>query len=178
MKKLLLLILAACMLLSLWGCGKDEDPKNTEDKGGVGAPSTQETEKKPVNIGYVFTYKGAELTPGIQFQSDALPEPEYQYTAPNCALPGNDTVYNYVDIEVAVYSDGKSDIIQSVYIINPNLTTPEGLALGDDLAKVKQLYGENFTQNAAEWQFAKGDMILSILTQDDFVASIEYRLAG
>lgn len=176
MKKLLLLVLAACMLLSLWGCEKDEkDPVETN---GTVAPPTQAPTQNSPEKGYVFVYKGAELTPGAQFQSDALPEPEYQYTAPNCALEGNDVVYNYVDVEVAVYNDGKSNTIQSIYIINPNLTTPEGLALGDDLAKVKQLYGESYTQNAAEWQFAKGNMILSVLTQDDFVASIEYRLAG
>ena len=176
MKKLLLLILAACMLLSLWGCGNDENQKDSVGTNGQETSTTQTN--KPIQTGYVFVYKGVELTPGVQFKADILPAAEYEYTTPNCALPGNDTVYNYVDIEVAVYSDGKSDIIQSVYIINPNLTTPEGLALGDDLAKVKQLYGDSYTQNAAEWQFTKGDMILCILTQDDFVASIEYRLAG
>jgi len=176
MKKLMVLFLTACMLLSLCGCDKDEkDPVETN---GTEAPSTQAPTQNSPAKGYAFVYKGAELMPGAAFQSDALPEPEYQYTAPNCALEGNDVVYNYVDIEVAVYSDGESNTIQSIYIINPNLTTPEGLALGDELDKVKQLYGESYTQNAAEWQFAKGNMILSILTQDDFVASIEYRLAG
>jgi len=175
---MLLLILAACLLLALWGCGKEEETKNPTGTSGVETPSDQAPTQRPIKTGYVLVYKGAELTPGVQFQGNALPEPEYTYTAPNCALEGNDVVYNYVDIEVAVYSDGKSDIIQSIYIIDPNLKTPEGLALGDDLTKVKELYGSDYTQNAAEWQFAKGDMILAILTQDDFVASIEYRLAG
>lgn len=165
MKKIAILLLAVLMLISLCACGADSDPVDT-------TPQT-----KPLE-GYAFIYKGVELMPGAAFDAAALPEPEYFYAAPNCALDGNDTVYNYVDIEVAVYDDGKSAVIQSVYIINPNLTTPEGLALGDDLAKVKQLYGEEYTVEGAQWQFEKGNMYLGVLTQDDFVASMEYRLAG
>lgn len=165
MKKIAILLLAVLMLMSLCACGADSAPEDT-------TPQT-----KPLE-GYAFVYKGVELMPGAEFDAAALPEPEYTYTAPNCAFDGNDTVYNYVDIEVAVYDDGKTAVIQSVYIINPNLTTPEGLALDDDLAKVKQIYGEDYTVEGAEWQFAKGKMILGILTQDNFVASMEYRLAG
>ena len=169
MKKFLILMLTVLLLVSLCACGTGEgDPSGSTPSGDI-----QGTAK-----GYVFVYKGAELTPGVQFQPDALPEPEYEYTAPNCALAGNDVVYNYGDIEVAVYSDGKSDTIQSVYIIDPNLTTPEGLALGDGLTKVTQLYGDSYTQNGAEWQFAKGNMILCVMIQDDYVTGIEYLLAG
>ena len=171
MKKLIVLAMAALLLVSLCACGAaEEELSNSTPVQNV----TQNAEGK----GYAFVYKGVELIPGTQFQPDALPEPEYEYTAPNCALEGNDVVYNYVDIEVAVYSDGKTDTIQSVYIINPNLTTPEGLALGDDLTKVTQLYGDSYTQNGAVWQFTKGNVVLCILIQGDFVASIEYLLAG
>ena len=165
MKKIAIILLAAFMLVGLCACGADNQPADT-------APITQKLE------GYSFIYKSVELMPGAEFDAAALPEPEYTYTAPNCALDGNDTVYNYVDIEVAVYDDGEKAVIQSVYIINPNLTTPEGLALGDDLSKVKSLYGEDYTVEGAQWQFKKGNMYLGVLTQDDFVASMEYRLAG
>lgn len=165
MKKIASILLAVVMLISLCACGTDSGAGDT-------TPQT-----KPLE-GYAFVYKGVELMPGAEFDAKALPDPEYIYTAPNCAFDGNDTVYNYVDIEVAVYDDGKKAVIQSVYIINPNLTTPEGLALGDDLAKVKKLYGEEYTVEGAQWQFKKGNMYFGVLTQDDFVASMEYRLAG
>ncbi len=170
MKKIMIFLLAAVLLVSLCACGTNED--NAPNGGDQG--STEGV----VGKGYVFLYQDAELTPGAQFRPDMLPEPEFEYTAPNCALAGNDVVYNYGDIEVAVYSDGASNTIQSVYIINPNLTTPEGLALGDSVTKVTELYGDSYTENGAQWQFAKGNMILCILTQDGFVTGIEYLLAG
>lgn len=165
MKKIAILLLAALLLVGLCACGNDPAPADT-------TPQTQPPE------GYAFIYKGVKLMPGATFDAAALPDPEYTYTAPNCALDGNDTVYNYVDIEVAVYDDGKSAVIQSVYIINPNLTTPEGLALGDELNKVKEIYGKEYTVEGHQWQFAKGNTIFGVLTQDNFVASMEYRLAG
>ena len=177
MTKILSVFLAAAMLLCLCACEKDDQeiqPNNTTTQS---TPATDHTEQSPV-AGYSFAYKGVELMPGGGFSEEKLPQPQYSYTAPNCALDGNDTIYNYTDIEVAVYYDGKTSVVQSVYIINPNLVTPEGLALGDDLTKVTKLYGDTYTVNGAEWQFVKGNMILAILTQDDFVASIEYRLAG
>lgn len=177
MKKILSIFLAALMLLSLCACGEDA-PKQTEPNGTTQSTAPSTSEQVVVGDGYGFVFKGVMLTPGAEFSGEGLPEPQYFYTQPNCALEGDDTIYNYADIEVAVYNDGKKSVIQSVYIINPNLTTPEGLALGDDLTKVTKLYGDTYQTNGAEWQFIKGNMILAILTQDDFVASIEYRLAG
>ena len=176
MRKILSIFFALLMLLSLCACGEDTPLQTQPDETIPStAPSTLE---QIVGDGYGFVFKGVTLTPGAEFSGEGLPEPQYFYTEPNCALEGDDTIYNYSDIEVAVYNDGKKSVIQSVYIINPNLTTPEGLALGDDLTKVTKLYGETYQVNGAEWLFAKGNMVLAILTQDDFVASIEYRLAG
>lgn len=176
MTKILCVLMIIAALLGLCACGNDtqEDhpnptnTQNTEQGADVQSPAG----------GFVFVYNGVELIPGAEFPAEKLPQPQYFYTAPNCALDGNDTVYNYTDIEVAVYDDGKSAVIQNVYIINPNLRTPEGLALGDALTEVKKIYGDTYTVNGAEWQFVKGKTMLAVLTQDDFVASMEYRLVG
>ena len=169
MKRLLIVLLAALMVISLAACGEPQQG----NQGGSSEPS----QAGPV-VGYGFVYEGVELIPGGSFDVTALPECEYTYTTPNCALDGMDTVYNYGDIEVAVYTENGSNIIQNVYIIDPNITTPEGLALGSDISEITKLYGSEYTANGNEWHFAKGNMILAILTQDEYVVSIEYRIAG
>lgn len=169
MKKLWIVLLAALVIIGLTACGETQKA----DLEGSSEPS----QAGPV-VGYGFVYEGAELIPGGSFDAAALPECEYTYTTPNCALDGMDTVYNYGDIEVAVYTEGGRNIIQNVYIIDPNITTPEGLALGSDISQITKLYGTEYTTNGNEWHFAKGNMILAILIQDDYVVSIEYRITG
>ena len=171
MKKLLLLILALLMVFCLAAC---EEPAQGDQ---VGASSEPSQEAGPVE-GYAFVYAGVELIPGAGFDASLLPQCEHIYDTPNCALDGMDTVYNYGKIEVTVYTEDGSNTIQSVYIIDPNLATLEGLTLGSDVSTVTELYGSEYTANGSELQYAKGNMILAILTQDEYVVSIEYRIAG
>ena len=61
-------------------------------------------------------------------------------------------------------------------IIDPNTTTPEGLALGDNLDRVLELYGDNYQVNGAAFDFYGTETMLSIIVQNEAVASIEYRM--
>lgn len=168
MGKLLSILLIMAVLWCLCACGGNTPEIQPSQTAATNAKPPK-NEDSPVS-GYGVVFQGISLVPGGSFAVEKLPQPQYSYTQ------GNDMFYNYTDLEVTAYNDGKVTVIRSVIVISPNFKTAEGLALGDDLEQVKVLYGSNYTQNGEEWLFYKGNTILAILTQDGFVAGIEYRL--
>ena len=196
MKKLFAIVLAMMMVLSLAACGAEEENnadlvitrapvEETEAPAAqdeaTEAPAEAEDEAAPAVIEvefYAFEAEGVQLVPGAAFDADALPEASSVYTVPSCALEGTDNVYNYDDaFEVTAFDEGDGEFIYSVYILDPNVTTPEGLALGDSKDSVVALYGAGYQDNGNEYVYQAGDTILDIIFQGDSVASIEYRLA-
>ncbi len=116
------------------------------------------------------------LTPGEAFDASALPDADDVYTVPSCAVEGSDNVYNYTTFEVTAYDAGDGEVTYSIYLIDPNITTPEGLALGDGVDKVTELYGDGYEQDGTAMIYTRGETKLSIILQDDVVVSIEYLL--
>lgn len=196
MKKLFAIMLAMMMVFSLCACGAEEETnadlvitrapvEETEAPAAqdeaTEAPTEAEGEAAPAVIDvefYAFEAEGVQLVPGAAFDADEMPSKASSvYTVPSCALEGTDNVYNYDDaFEVTAFDEGDGEFIYSVYILDPNLTTPEGLALGDSKDKVVQLYGAGYQDNGNEYVYQAGDTILDIIFQGDSVASIEYRM--
>ena len=193
MKKWILLMLALVMVLSLAACGDDDAasqggqqitlstqaPEENQDNvpestGGV------ETANGPV-VGegvFSFTCEGVEIIPGEPFDASKLPAAASTYTVPSCALEGTDNVYNYETFEVTAYDEGSGEYVYSIYLIDANLATAEGLALGDDLAKVIDTYGEDYAQDGTAYVYYRTNTLLSIIVENEAVVSIEYRLAN
>ena len=172
MTKLLCVMLAMGILLGLCACANNAPPNE---------PATQNSEingEQDSLPGYGFVFQGVELVPGEPFAAEDFPEPQYSYTQTNSVLGGYDTFYNYVDVEITVHDDGKSAVIRRVIVISPDLKTPEGLSLGDSLEQVTKLYGDINTKDGDIWLFSKGKTALAVLTQDGFVAGIEYRFTN
>ena len=193
MKKWILLMLALVMVLSLAACGDDDAasqggqqitlstqaPEENQDNvqestGGV------ETANGPV-VGegvFSFNWEGVEIIPGEPFDASKLPAAASTYTVPSCALEGTDNVYNYETFEVTAYDEGSGEYVYSIYLIDANLATAEGLALGDDLAKVIDTYGEDYAQDGTAYVYYRTNTLLSIIVENEAVVSIEYRLAN
>lgn len=196
MKKLIAMMLAVLMLLALAACGAEEEPnadlvitRAPVEENETEAPTEAEEEETPapeteapapVAGGDVFAFEleGVEIIPGEPFDASALPEAESLYTVPSCALEGTDNVYNYGTVEVTAYDEGNGEHVYSVYFIDPNTTTPEGLALGDSMSKVTELYGEDYTEEGTSYIYTRGNTMLIVIAQGDVVASIEYRMAN
>jgi hypothetical protein len=186
MKKILALTIAIMMLLCFTACNKTSGtdmPQITmgaqQSETSVATDSSQEAtegQKTEAGAAYVFAYQGVKLQPGTAFDASALPEATSTYTVPSCALEGTDNVYNYDAFEVTAYNEGKGEFIYSIYFIDPNLTTPEGLALGDSLDKAISLYGDGYTQEDSAYTYVGGNTMLVIILQNDAIASIEYRM--
>ena len=183
MKRTISLLLALLMLLSLAACGQETPQQTTVPDSTEGTPApvettqdTQPAETEPQEA-FSLVVGDAAIIPGTPFDMSILPEPSSTYTVPSCALDGTDNVYNYDTFEVTAYDEGNGPIVYSIYFIDPNLPTTEGLYLGDDLARVTELYGEDYTLNGTELTYQKGNTLLILILQDEYVISMEYRMA-
>ena len=179
MKKLLCVLISLMLLVSLAAC-KSASPSETPEtqthteKDEVTAPETGDG--SDLAEGFLFAVSDVSLCPGAVFDPSALPEADSTFEIESCAGQGTDTVYSYENMEVTVFNDGTKSIIYSIYLLDPNSPTPEGLYLGDEKAQVETIYGTNYEVEDTELVFTFGDTQLRILLEEDIVTAIEYRL--
>lgn len=185
MKKIIAIILGVLMLLALTACGEPADKPadtTTEAVGDTTGDTTvaaddttagQDTDN--LEPGFFFTFEGVELTPGQAFDAAALPEANSVYQVPSCAIEGTDNVYNYGTIEVTAFDDGNGEVIYSVYIMDANTPTNEGLYIGDTLDHIVAAYGEDYTREGNQITYQKGDTLLIIILGGEYVQSIDFR---
>ena len=185
MKKIIAILLSILMLCALTACGEpaEQTPNTTTapvaDTTEQASAPAEETTTAPENNdqepGFFFTFEGVELTPGQAFDAAALPEASSVFQVPSCAIEGTDNVYNYGAIEVTAFNDGTGEVIYSVYILDANTPTNEGLYIGDALEHVVAAYGEDYTQDGSQITYQKGDTLLIIIMNGDYVQSIDFR---
>lgn len=197
MKKFAALAVALTMLLCLTACGGTEDAQETTASTEPSAPAAAATENLPetqpatepateapaqeetqapvVDEGtFCFTLNGVTLVPGTEYDASLLPSPSSVYQVPSCAIEGTDNVYSFDTVEITAFHDGTREIIYSIVILDPNVTTDEGLYLGDDTATVISLYGENYQEAGASMVYTRGNTMLTLILQGDYVVDIEF----
>lgn len=183
MKKMFAVLLALLMLLAMTACSGSDTPETTAAAETEAPVATEEAELDGgADIGvvpvepFVFTFNGVALIPGTVYDAAALPEPASVYQVPSCAIEGTDNVYNFNDaVEITAFNDGSQEIIYSIAIFDPNVCTDEGLYLGDDMARVIELYGEDYTENGTAMVYTKGNTELTIILQNGFVVDMEFK---
>lgn len=196
MKKICKVLLICGILTALTACGQARETGNLAQEINMGSGSGQGDAGKDAaeNTGeeqgaeasdqgnqkeegaFGFLYEGVTLTPGEVFDSSALEEYSEVSEVPSCAFDGSDRVYNYEKFELTAYIEENGERVYSIYFIDPNLPTTEGLCLGDSVEDMKALYGENYKLDGTAYVYTRGDSLLSIVTQNDVVVGIEYRL--
>ena len=152
---------------------KDSDKENEVEQESEASNQGAQKEERGA---FSFVHEGVTLTPGELFEQSALGECSGVAEVPSCAFDGNDRVYNYEAFELTAYVDGEEERIYSIYFIDPNLPTTEGLCMGDAVDIMKSLYGEDYEMVGTAYEYTGGNTVLSIVTQNDVVVSIEYRL--
>ena len=179
MRKMIAMLALLVLMLALVACGSEAEAEAlviTRAAEETLAAEEEMAVADEAKAEYSFRAEGVELIPGAAFDPAVLPEAASVYVVPSCAIEGTDNVYNYEAFEITAYDDGTGEVIYSVYIIDPNMTTPEGLALGDSLERVLELYGEDYQVNGMAYDFYGNETMLSIIVQNEAVASIEYRM--
>ena len=117
-----------------------------------------------------------DVTTKLLQEIDTTTAGTYKATDPN----GNVAT---VDCTVTVRKDEDAPVFSGLKDLTtakgkkPNYTTEEGLYVGDDLARVTELYGDDYTENGSELIYTKGKTCLSLILNDGAVISMEYRMA-
>ena len=151
-----------------------EEPETAPAAETAGTEETQEAAAVAVG-NYTFDANGVELIPGDPFDPAVLPKADSVYEVPSCAIEGTDNVYNYGTIEVTAFNDGTGEVIYSVYIVDANTPTNEGLYIGDTVDHVIAAYGEDYTRENGQITYQKGDTLLIMILDGDYVLSIDFR---
>ena len=113
-KKLLFVLLISVCLLTVIGCGKKEEKKET----------------------FKVEFAGVDVTPGEKLDISKINKDYDKSEVPDCALGGKGIVYTFEEVEISTSEEGK---IFSVYFIDPNMKTEEGISLGDDIRKLMEI---------------------------------------
>ena len=184
MKRVIAVLLSVMLLCALTACGEPAQPATTTeavvDTTAQVADDTTAAAETTAAVqdaveGFSFTFEGVELIPGQSFDASALPTPQSVYQVPSCAIEGTDNVYNYGTIEVTAFNDGTGEVIYSVYIVDANTPTDEGLYIGDTVDHVIAAYGEDCVRENGQITYQKGDTLLILIMDGEYVLSIDFR---
>lgn len=158
------------------GAGSLGNAEKIDDKeDGDTEVSDQENSQKEEGV-FSFEYEGAILVPGELVDHSVLPKYSDVAEVPSCAFGGNDNVYNFKVFELTTHVDGDEECIYSIYFVDPNLPTTEGLRLGDTVDDMISLYGEGYEAEENVYAYKRGETSLIMITKNNIVVSIEYRL--
>ena len=173
MKKALMVILviivivAICVGVYFLTSGSKETNSPVEN-----SVNTAETNESTIKL----EYEGKDMTPGAVFSRDIFGQEQSYSEVPSCAGQGTDKVYNYGSYEITAYQDGDQEKIYSVYFINDQITTTEGVKISDDSSVIFEKYGDNYEQTGNQYTYTSGNVELSFIVENDFVTSITYTL--
>lgn len=168
MRKKLALLLAfgMCIAITATACGKSRERKEDNSQGGSSAVE-----------GYTFEVAGVSIGIGEDFAQykDVLGEAAMSESA-SCANAGMDRRFSYKGYTIMTNCEAGSDVdyVTHIELKDDTVKTPEGVSIGDDAAKVSELYGEATEGDDKKLIYVKGEMRLIFLLTDNKVSSIQY----
>ena len=183
MKKRLLIVILAALLLA--ACSKDKQP----DTGNVENTANETANENKADSGDTDSDKTAVVAEGFSFKVndvvipmnvdvtpiiEALGEANSYFEAPSCAFQGLDKIYSYSGFEINTYPNGEKDYISSVYLKDDSVETDKGIFIGSSLEDVKKAYGDKYTEKNGEYVYTLGQTRLSFLIEDGYVSAITY----
>jgi len=139
--------------------------KPQEDK-----TQTAETSKEV----YAFADGEKKANLGEEFNKEAFGQEENYSEIASCAFEGLDKTYTYANYEITTFPDGEKEKVYSVYFLNENIATQEGVKITDSVEKMKEVYGEEAEVQGNQYRYTKGKTNLEFIVEEDVITSIQY----
>ena len=175
MKKVIALLAAICLLLSMAACGKETEQTKTDPQNSDTTPST------PIGDpdAYFFTYEGTEIRLHADMAAilQALGEPKKYTESTSCAFEGLDKTYQYDSFVITTYPVGDKDYVYSFWFLDDFAQTNEGIKIGDAQDKVEAAYGADVFNGKNAYTMKKGDGVFEVIIKDGVVADITYTVS-
>ena len=158
MKKILICLLLAAMVISLVACKDNNTQSGEEDKG------------------YTFT----SGTTKIAIDDDVAPilaalgEWRDYDDRPSCGFPGIEKFYIYGGFEINTYPQGEKDFVYMIRLYDDTVVTEEGIRIGSTKEAVIEAYGSPDKQDETLLQYDTNKMFLQFLLTDGIVTTIYY----
>lgn len=159
MKKLLIYLLLAAMILSFVACTENSDSSGEEEK----------------------TYTFTSGTTKIAIHDDAAPvlaalgEWRDYAKSNSCLFKGEDKVYTYAGFHLQTYPQKEKDFVFMISFYDDTVATEEGIRIGNTKEDVIKAYGTPDKQGAGSLKYMASEMYLEFLLHDDgTVKNIRY----
>ena len=168
-KKLFLLVLCMGITFSVAACNSGRS---------TAAENITSVVEKNMDKGYIFSIKNTEFIIGEDptDKIEKLGETSDSFSAPSCAMQGEDKIYTYSGFALTANLESKDSPARliSILLTDDSVQTKEGLYIGQTRKNVEKIYGKK-KEKENEYIYKKGRMELSIIFEGDKVVSIEYR---
>ncbi len=169
-KKSLVLLTAMTMAFALTACGGSDKAAD----GTTAAPAAQEG----TQTGSGYSFKSGSTTIAMNVPAadilSALGEPSDKYEAESCAFQGMDRTYTYPGYTVDTYENNGVETILHVTFQDDTVSTPEGLAIGQNVDKAKELYGDAGEDNGSSITYTKDGTKLIVFYENGTISQIQY----
>ena len=171
MKKILALVLALAMTLTLAACGGETAPETTEPQApAVLGPTQPDTASWKYTVRGVDVMMHAEAAPVLE----ALGEPVSYTEEASCAFSGLDKTYYYGGFYLQTYPMGDADYVFSLWLVDDSSTTPEGIYIGASQEEVEAAYGTEGFNGSNAYILTGTTSTLTIILDGGNVSSIQY----
>ena len=169
-KKILIGVLIVIVLIIGVIVYMSTNKTETTDTDGTSKTAQEEIES------YAFNYNGKEIKLGAEFSREEFGQELGYSEVPSCAFEGVDKTYTYEDYEITTYQDGDKEKIRTIYLLNENAQTEEGVKITDSLDDLKSKYKEEPTISDNKYTYTKGDTSIEFIVENEIITSIEYVL--
>ena len=161
MKKLLIFLLLATMVLSFVACKDNNDPSQED--------------------GRIYTFTSGSTK--ISIDADAAPilaslgEWRDYAESTSCAFEGLDKVYSYAGFELQTYPMGEKDYVYMIILQDDTVATEKGIRIGANTEAVIEAYGTPNLRMENLLMYNGNGMYLQFILRDGVVTSIQYSKA-
>lgn len=131
------------------------------------------TEKNQEQV-FSLTYDHMNIELGSEFKVEKYGKENSYSEIESCAFEGLDKTYTYDHYEIYTYPENEKDYILSIYFLDEEIETTEGIKISDTYEDMTKTYGEDFKKEDNLYTYTKGKTNLKFIIENDFITSIEY----